>query len=370
MNDVETSVKVLSESGYSSRAIVKKLKDNNINISQSTVIRIIACKTKKRQALANGDSGTTFQRRKRIRTKQNIDKVKKMISSANPPSQRSMAKQLKTSQRTIQVIIHTDLKAKLKKKTKVHKLTDAHKKNRKTNSRKLYENYLAGDKFKYMLTLDEAYFYLNNCNGVRKIFYVRNDQNVPQSWLTKCHESWPDGFMVVGGLTARGTLPLIKIPKQVKVNAKYYIEKVLKPYLEIEVKKLYPGEEHKVTLHHDKASSHTSKLTTAYLHELKAQGGSNYIVAEDIPTKSPDISPMDFFAFGYLKQLLFKRKAATVKGLWKVLNDEWQKITPEMCSKVFQSWKKRCYVVSKIGGEHVEPVKNIHKRSVKNINVL
>src|SRR5688500_13000409 len=32
-----------------------------------------------------------------------------------------------------------------------------------------------------------------------------------------------------------------------------------------------------------------------------------------------DVSPLDFFGFGYLKRQLFKRRATTQKGVWKVL---------------------------------------------------
>src|SRR5277367_5411418 len=144
--------------------------------------------------------------------------------------------------------------------------------------------------------------------------------------------------MVVGGMSARGPLPLIKVPNKATANAEYYIQYVLKPYLEREVGRLYPGEESKdskVTLLYDKASSHTANLTTAYLRDLRDARGPNHISKEDIPTKSPDISPMDLFGFGHLKQRLFLRKATTREGLWKVLKGEWLTVTPQMYRKVF-----------------------------------
>jgi len=45
--------------------------------------------------------------------------------------------------------------------------------------------------------------------------------------------------MVVGALSGRGLLPLIKVPQKVKVTAKYFIDFVLKPLLEIHLPKLY-----------------------------------------------------------------------------------------------------------------------------------
>ena len=108
-----------------------------------------------------------------------------------------------------------------------------------------------------------------------------------------------------------------------------------------------------------------AKFTTEYLATLKTNGGPNFIRKEDIPTKSPDISPMDFFGFWYLKQRLFHRKASTVEGLWKVVRNEWANITPEMCQKVFASWKRRCRAVTQRNGKHIEQTKRIHCRRLR-----
>lgn len=366
--EVDIEVRTLSEQGFSSRRIVWTLRNKGTHISQSTVIRIIGAKTKKRKSEEEGEPDPVFRRARKARTKENIGKVKKIIRSANPPGQRTIAQRLGVSQKIVNTIIHKDLSATVRRKAKVHALSAAHKANRKKNARKLYEDYLAGGRSEYVVTLDEAYFYLSYCNGVRNFLYAQRGQKVPEEWLAKCHESWPVGFMVVAGITGRGPLPLIKVPKNVKVNAHYYIENVLKPYLEKEVPKLYPGEEANVILHHDKASSHTAKLTKEYLETLRSNGGPNHIRNEDIPTKSPDISPLDFFGFGFLKQRLFHRKATTVSGLWKVLKQEWASVTPEMCRKVFGSWKRRCRAVSKVHGEHIEQTKTIHRRVLRDVN--
>ena len=66
----------------------------------------------------------------------------------------------------------------------------------------------------------------------------------------------------------------------------------------------------KVFFHHDKASSHTSALTSTYLEEKKID--LSYLNKEDIPVKCPDGSPLDFFGFGFLKQKLEKRNARTL----------------------------------------------------------
>lgn len=170
--------------------------------------------------------------------------------------------------------------------------------------------------------------------------------------------------MVVGALSGRGPLPLIRVPTNVKINSEYYIEHCLKPLLEIQIPQMYPGETDKVFFHQDAASSHTSHKTKAYAEDLNRRLGITLIKYSEIPVKSPDTSPMDFYGFGMLKQRLFSRRATTLTGLWKVLQEEWNKITPEEARKVFQAWKRRLRMVSKRGGEHIENTKQIHRRKL------
>jgi hypothetical protein len=55
--------------------------------------------------------------------------------------------------------------------------------------------------------------------------------------------------------------------------------------------------------------------------------------------KTPDASPLDVYRFRFLRQRLKFRKAITILGLWKVLKEEWSKVTPATCKNVMNSWK-------------------------------
>ncbi|UYV76694.1 hypothetical protein LAZ67_14001786 [Cordylochernes scorpioides] len=177
-------------------------------------------------------------------------------------------------------------------------------------------------------------------------------------------EELSEGFMVVGVMTGRGVLPLIKVPSKVKVNSEFYIECVLKPVIE-QLKDLYPGEMDKVFLHHDKASSHTSNKTQQFLQEMKDTLGLNFIRNSDIPVKSPDASPLDFYGFGMLKQRLFNRCPKTEAGLWKAAQEEWSNVSLSKVKEVFAAWKVRCREIAKKKGKHIEHMKKIHVRKIK-----
>lgn len=124
----------------------------------------------------------------------------------------------------------------------------------------------------------------------------------------------------------------------------------------------------KFFFHHDKSTCHTAAYTKAYMDQMTSEHGIRFIQKEDIPIKGPDVSPMDFFGFGYLKQEVKKTRVRTLNGLWKKCQSIWDNISPETCAKVFQSWKKRCRLVAKRHGAHIEQVKEIHHHKRSNYN--
>jgi hypothetical protein len=364
--ETEAVVKRLSKENYTHVEIQNQLKEDNIDISLRTIIRINKNVGIRRQALNAKQPVPKFQRTPAKRTKEKIQKVKRLATKENPMSYRGIKSQTSLSLGTIYNIIHVDLELDKRKKVKVHTLDASQKQNRKTNCRKLYEKHLAGNMSEYAVTLDEALVYIDDSNGKRQICYVKHGEKVPERWVFEKNESFKKGFMVVGIITGRGTVPLIRVPSEVKINALYYVEKVLKPLFTIHLPCLYPNEMDKVFFHHDKATSHTATFTARYLEQLKRELGIQYLEKQDIPVKAPDASPspLDFFGFGYLKQQLSNRRAQTLDGVWKVAQEEWSKIDLEMIENVFNSWKRRLRLISEKNGEHIEQIKDIHKRKL------
>ena len=129
--------------------------------------------------------------------------------------------------------------------------------------------------------------------------------------------------MIVGVITGLGTVPLLRELSQVKINAQYYVDYVLKSLFTKLLPRLYKNEMSKVFFHHDKAPSHTANLTRDYLDQLKSSMGISYLEKQEIPVKAPDASPLDFYGFVYLKQQLSKRKARTLDGVWKLSQEIW-----------------------------------------------
>ena len=315
---VETQVTTLSKVGWSYEKIKSEVEKDGIDISTKTIGRIINSVGITRQAALAGQEKPKNQYPCTKRTPAMVKKIGSMVKGENPATQRAIASETGLSLATVNKVIHQDLGLDKRKKYKVHRLTPLSRQNRKTNCRFIYENHLAGDRSEYAVTLDEALIYMKNVNGKRKICYVKQGEKVPHNWVFERDKSYSKGFMVIGILTGRGTVPLFRVPTACKINAEYYVEYVLKPLFHEYLPALYENEMDKVFFHHDKASSHTAELTTEFLETMKEQLGILYLEKRRIPVKSSDASPLDFFGFGYLKQKLFLRKARTLEGVWKI----------------------------------------------------
>lgn len=362
--EVKALIKYLSEKNMSSRMIQKEIEKENFVISQKSICNIINNNHLEGLIVEENSKNKPRSNKRPVRTPALVSKVRRLAAQKNPPSQRDMAKMFGASAKTINTIIHKDLGLETRRKTPVHALSTSHKANRKTNCRKLYERYLAGGKYKYFVTLDEAWLYVNYCNGERKIYYHKPGQETDDDWKKKEGKSWPEKIMVVAAVTGKGCIPLFKVPNNVKINSEYYISNVLDPIFNIYLPKLYKNEMHLITFHHDMASSHTSKKTCLFLAQMKAKYGITYLANKDIPVKSPDAAICDFFAFGFIKQTLLKRRAVTMEGIWKLAVTIWNTITPADLEPVFASLKRRCRLIAKSSGNHIEQTKRIHHRKI------
>ena len=205
-----------------------------------------------------------------------------------------------------------------------------------------------------MVTLDEAWVYLNDCNKPRAIFYRSRDAKGRGEWYRQCKETFSRGFMIVAGYSYNGRLPLWRVEPKAKINAKYYQDNILRPLYEQHIPHLYGQASKTVWVHQDKASSHTAKSTVQFMREMERNTGIRAIPYTDIPVKAPDASPMDFCGFGLLKRGLGRRRPRTVDGLWKACNQVWNAIPLETLQRSLLQWKLRCRAIARMGGHQIE----------------
>ena len=110
----EVDITRLSKVNYSCRQIKKKLNEEDIDVSISTICRVLNNIGIRRQALNAGEKTPKFQRKPIKRIDGVIKKVKTMVCKENPATYRAIQKQTSLSPPTISKIIHHDLHLKNK----------------------------------------------------------------------------------------------------------------------------------------------------------------------------------------------------------------------------------------------------------------
>jgi arginine repressor len=307
---LEGRILVLLQLKYSQPQIVKILKKDGISVSQKTVSNV----KRKIGLQRNSVEKIKFSRKRPMATPSIVSKVIQTIDVEDPPTQRSIAKSCHVNQSTISRIIKR-ANFTLRKKQKVHKLTSSNAEKRRRRAYRLYRQ-LANSRYKNFITTDESWFYLDGTEGKRKVCYIKKSDPDYERMIIQQDSSRPQGFMVWAGISSHGKTSLRFVKPGVKINADYYINNILKPFLSRDVPRLFPNnEKKKMIFHQDNAPSHASKKTIAFLNTSKI----NYVKPEEWMPKSPDAAPMDYSIWGDFKQRLNKQKIETLSELKKKL---------------------------------------------------
>ncbi len=101
----------------------------------------------------------------------------------------------------------------------------------------------------------------------------------------------------------------------------------------------------------DGATAHTAESTIAFLKEFF---GERLITRPLWPPRSPDLTPPDFFLWGFIKDRVFTRGPDSVEKLKEFITDAIEEITPEMLKSVFRNLQRRISVCIAVQGGHIE----------------
>lgn len=106
----------------------------------------------------------------------------------------------------------------------------------------------------------------------------------------------------------------------------------------------------------DGATCHTSNESLAVVNEMFA--GKLISRRGDIawPPRSPDLTPPDFFLWGYLKSKVYCNKPTTIAQLKTNIRDEMAAIPPAMCQRVFTNLRSRFEECLQRDGAHLDDV--------------
>jgi hypothetical protein len=96
----------------------------------------------------------------------------------------------------------------------------------------------------------------------------------------------------------------------------------------------------------DQARLHTSKRNLARIEEMSLKRVPH-------PPCSPDIAPLTFFLFEWLKDELSSRQVSETNGLFEIVDDILSILIPDTIVRVFGKWIERLTQIININGDCV-----------------
>ncbi|QQP41642.1 Transposable element Tc3 transposase [Caligus rogercresseyi] len=108
--------------------------------------------------------------------------------------------------------------------------------------------------------------------------------------------------------------------------------------------------------HQDGATCHTARET---MNMLKDEFGEQLISRNgpvSWPPRSCDLTPLDYFLWGYVKSLVYVDKPNTIEALQDNITRVIRRIQPEMLEQVTQNWTFRMDHLKRSRGQHLNEV--------------
>lgn len=106
----------------------------------------------------------------------------------------------------------------------------------------------------------------------------------------------------------------------------------------------------------DGATCHTAHATMEILHErfegtvISRGGDVNW------PPRSCDLTPLDFFLWGFLKSQVYANKPQTTDALKANIRHAIDQIQPDLCARVVENWTSRMRATKRSRGGHLNDV--------------
>lgn len=278
----------------------------------------------------------------------NVNKVRQRVRRNPVRSMRKMAKEIGIDERSVRRIVKRKLNLRSYKISRVHFLNDTMKEKRLKNCRRMLR-LIGGVRLAKVVFTDEKLFTVepqHNHQNDRQLL-TPGQQKTPDA-KTAAHSHFPTSVMVWGGICATGKTPLVFIERNVKINAAYYQQAVLRDVLQPWAAQHFGPEG--FTLQQDWAPAHSAKTTIELCNELFPG-----FWGKDVwPSNSPDLNPLDYSVWSIMQQKLSGTRYTTLEQLKVALKRAWDEITVEQCASIVANFRKRLRACITAEGGHFE----------------
>lgn len=230
------------------------------------------------------------------------------------------------------------------KKCRRHGLTIKNKIARKQRSKELLRRHAKSN----IVFSDEKMFLLQpTLNSQNDRVYGVSIHDIPEDKKTIQRFQNVPKVMVWGAFSAGHKFPLVFVEEGVKINAKVYQLKILRQNLLPESKRLFQNEPW--VFQQDGAPAHRANTTQQWCQRNLA----DFIDRDAWPPSSPDLNPLDFFAWGYMESKLKDLRITKITNLTafrKKIVKIWNEIPMEMVRAACNSFPRRLRLAIKRNG--------------------
>ena len=329
MNDIERAKAIAwSQERVSQADIAKRLK-----VGKRTIERLIARhREKPEESIPRRKKGSG---RPRKISAGEIKKIEKAIEKNPMLSSKEIKTKLnlQISLRSIRRILLEDLELKSYVAAKKPLLTKRMKQNRIKFARKYLR--WTPQMWRKCVYTDESSFETSIGCGYRRV-RRKHGENRYQEKFTKKTTKHPPSIMIWACISAKGPGQICLLPPNTRINSRLYV-KVLKECL-LPSMACFRSE----TMFQDKATPHTSKMTTLYLKESR-------IHTVTLPGSSPDLNPIEN-CFSFVKSKLEKEDTSSLPKLRSCIRSKWNKLDRKYLEKICCSMPRRLREVLKRKG--------------------
>lgn len=219
--------------------------------------------------------------------------IKRFIDNFPSSSARYIALMLDISRETVKKVLIEELHyKKLHFRWVPHDLNESQKLNRCEQSKELLSilESLSDDQLKKVVTCDESWFFLWYAEGC---IWTRDGKR-PDA--TK-HSNFDPKIMIFTSFSKAGPVLVDDLPLKTSFTANY-LSSIILPQLKSKIQNMKGvSKSIKIRLHMDNARPHNTQMTIKKMHSLN-------MLRLPQPAYSPDVSPNDFFLYGYVKEQL------------------------------------------------------------------
>lgn len=336
------AVIALHKCGKSAGQIFELLKP--LGISRMFVYRAIA----RFGELSGVEDRPKSGRPRVVRTSAVVKAVRERIRRNPLRKQKIMSKELDISTRSMSRLIRDDLHMKAYRRSTGHLLTPQLKKIRLERCKRLLQ-WHADNGHENILFTDEKIF------TVEEVFNKQNDKIYATSSkeakkvvprVQRGHH--PSSVMVWWGVSHHGVTSLHFCEKGVKTGAKVYQKDVLEGVVKGLTNTLFNGR--RWIFQQDSAPAHKAKTTQEWLR-VNIPG---FIAAEDWPSGSPDLNPLDYALWSELENMACKTHHRNLGSLKTALTRAASSISMEIVRAAIAQWPHRLKACVKAKGGHFE----------------